>query len=197
MKLAVVAFALAAATATFVLPAEADACAMRKVRLEPLEMVADAQMKKAALAEAKGDKRAAIRHYERAMNAEGNATVRADAALAAARLHGEMGNTQRAIARLTRGVALDGQHFEVRLALGRLLAEGDAAKAVAHLEAARGIDRMSAEVYPELAIAHARLGQRAEAQRYLTTAKGLGADPERVLAAEKILAGAAGGVAVL
>jgi len=191
-----IALALTVAAAGLAAPTAADACAMRKARLPTIEMVADRHMNKGDQAQAKGDTRAAIRHFERAMNAEGNATTRATAALRAARLHDALGRTERAIARLTRGVALDGEHFGVRMALGEMLLQADAGAALAHLEAARDIDRMAAEVYPELAIAHAKLGQRDAAQRYLTTAKGLGASPERVIAAEKALAAVAG-VAVL
>lgn len=194
MKL--VALALTVALAGLVAPTAADACAMRKVRLPDIEMVADKYLEQGEQALAKGQQRAAIRHFERAMNAEGRKATRAEAALKAARLHGELGRTERAIARLTRGVAIDGQHLGLRMALGQALVENDAAEAIAHLEAARDLDRMNAEVYPELAIAHAKLGQREAAQRYLITAKGLGAAPERVIAAEKALAGVAG-VAVL
>lgn len=195
MKLFAAALALTVAFTGLVAPSTADACAM-KVRLPDIEMVADNHFKKGVRAEEQGQARAAIRHFERAMNADGSKATRADAALRAARLHQSLGRTERAIARMTRGVAINGEHFDLRLALGRALVQKDAAGAIAQLEAARDLDRLSAEVYPELAIAHARLGQREEAQRYLTTAKGLGAAPERVIAAEKALAGVAG-VAVL
>ncbi len=192
-----VALALTVALAALAAPTTADACAMRKVHVPVQEMVADSHFQKGLEAEARGQTRAAIRHFERAMNADGAQATRADAALRAARLHDTLGRTERAIARLTRGVALDGEHFELRLELGRKLITRDAAGAVAQLEAARDLDRMAAQVYPELAIAHAKLGQREEAQRYLITAKGLGAAPERVLAAEKALAGVTGVAAVL
>lgn len=194
MKLA--ALALTVAFAGLLTPLAADACAMRKVRLPDIEMVADTHFRKGEQAEEKGNLRGAIRHFERAMNAGGPANLRATAALRAATLHDKLGRTERAIARLTRGAALDDGHFGVRFALGQMLMQRDVQKAIPHLEAARDLDRFSAAVYPELAIAHAKLGQRAAAERYLTTAKGLGADPARVVAAEQALAAAAG-VAVL
>lgn len=194
MKLA--ALALAFALTGLVTPLTADACGMRKVRFSgPIEMVADTQLKQGQQAEQKGDLRAAIRHYERAMNARGRSVVRVDAAVRAAALHQKLGNTKRAIARLTRGVAIDDTHFGARVTLGRLLAESAPAEALPHLEAARDLDRLDADVYTDLAITHARLGQRDAAERALAAAKGLGASPDRVIAAEKALA--TGGVAVL
>lgn len=195
MKLAALALAAVVTSAATFAPATADACAMRKVRLPQIEMVADTHFKKGEQAEAKGDMRTAIRFFERAMNAEGAASLRATAALRAANLHDALGNTDRAIARLTRGVALDGTHFDVRFALARKLMQRDVAAALPHLEAARDINRLAAAVYPELAIVRAKLGQTEAARRDLITAKGLGADPARVTEAEAALT--AGGVAVL
>lgn len=193
MKLVVAALATLAFAA--LTPHTADACAMRKIALEPAEMVAGKHFDQGRAAEQKGELRAAIRHFERAMNANGPAAVRAESALRAARLHQTLGADGPALARLRRAVNLDATHFDARVALGRALVERAPAEALPHLQAAQDLDRLAADVYADLAIAHARLGQTEEARRNLTTARGLGADPARVVAAEQALA--AGGVAVL
>ena len=181
------ALALLVALPAFAVPTTADACAMRKMPVEL--MVADAQFDKGQDAEEAGQFRAAIRHYERAMNGKGSITKRADAALAAARLHQKLGKTDRAKARLMRGVSIDGDHAGVRKALGALLLDGEPIEALQHLQAAQNADRFDADVYADLAVAHARLGQREAAERNLVTAKGLGADPAKVIAAERAIAG--------
>lgn len=183
------ALALLVALPALAVPATADACAMRKMPVKL--MVADTEMQKGENAEEAGRLRAAIRHYERAMNAPGDASTQADAALASARLNEKLGNADRALARLHRAVAIDGSHAGARKTLGAKLLDTNPIEALRHLQAAQNADRFDADLYTDLAVAHARMGQKAAAERNLLTAKGLGADPQKVVAAEKVIAGMA------
>ncbi|MFN3199085.1 MAG: tetratricopeptide repeat protein [Bradymonadia bacterium] len=107
MKSLALTFALMAGAVT-VVPAvtvsTADACAMRKVR-KPVS--SKAMVAKAERAEKRENTRQAIRLYERAMNnSRGDEVVRANAALAAARLHSSLGHDDQALARVKRATEL-------------------------------------------------------------------------------------------
>lgn len=169
-------------------PTAASACAMRKIS-PPVEMVAQVHFRKAAAAEDRGQTRVAIREYERAMNAEGPARVRAEAAVRAARLHAAAHHASRVESRLRRAVALDRRHAEAHAALGRhLLGKADA-EAISMLRKAIALNAEgAADLNLDLALASIRLHQREAAQAALQQARMGGADPARVAAVEAALA---------
>lgn len=124
MKSLALKFALMAGAVTLV-PAvsaqQASACAMRKVRAP---VSAQKMVAKAKRYEERGETRAAIRQYERAMNSSrGSDAVRADAAMAAARLHTQEGNAERALSRVKRATELAPERADVWAAYSALQAK--------------------------------------------------------------------------
>lgn len=198
MKPVVIASILACSTLFAV--TQADACAMKRYKPEAV-MVADSHFDKARTAETRGDLRLAIRLYERAMNAPGNDTVRAEAAVRAAQLHAKLGNTDRVESRLVRAMDISGTHPAARIAYGRHLLGQDPMRAAGAFEVALmlGAGAEAANVRAELAIAYARAGRTELAQQHLDQARGEGADMTLIVAAEDALTGetANPGVAVL
>ncbi|MCB9524667.1 MAG: tetratricopeptide repeat protein [Myxococcales bacterium] len=130
MKHLAFAAALALPALVAVSPQTADACAMMRVH-QPVEM--EPLMAKAQKAEQKGQIRQAIRLYERAMNAKGKTSERAQAAYAAARLHAKEGRSDRAMSRLNRALALNPNHLDARLAYAEGLVAESPAEALEHL----------------------------------------------------------------
>lgn len=134
---------------------QADACAMRKVRVPP---TGEQMLSKAKRAEEAKETRKAIRLYERLMNAKGyDEALRGDAAFAAARLHAELDHQDKALARLQRATELAPRRAELWAAYSALQAKaGQLDGARAALEKARslGADAASLETAGAVLKAH-------------------------------------------
>lgn len=145
-----------------------------------------ALMMAAAKAEQAGKLRKAARLYDRASNVEKQRTVRAEAALAAGRLHQQLGRTDTARARFARAVELDGQMTDARILYGRALLSVDDVQAAEQLEVAYRALGPSLEAGPialDLAGALTRLGQLETAERLLSAARSLGVPTAQAAAA--------------
>lgn len=196
MKPVVIASILACST--LFAATHADACAMRRYKPQAV-MVADAHFDKARIAENRGDLRRAIRLYERAMNADGQDTVRVEAALRSASLHAKLGQDDRVESRIVRAIDISGTHAGARIAMGRHLLPDDPMRAAGAFEVALmlGAGDAAANVRAELAVAYARTGRVELARQYLAQARSEGADIKAVVAAERALEAPTPGVAVL
>ncbi|MEZ4463926.1 MAG: hypothetical protein R3F60_03675 [bacterium] len=191
-KLLLAAAVLAAPLAA---PQTADACAMRR-RIEPVVVAAKVQKNDAALAaardaEASGQKHTAIRLYEAVMNAPGDAKNRSEAARAAARLLAQDGQTAKAVARARRAVGFNAQSAEAQLLLGELLVDGEAGRAVAHLDRAAALGVAAADrarLFLAQARGYAAFGQVDRARKHLESARLVGADADAIAAIEASLA---------
>lgn len=145
-----------------------------------------------------GRTEAAIRHFEQSMRAEGDLAIRGDSAVAAFRLHVAKGRRDRGLAVLAEAVEIYDGHFPLRLVFGRALLEGEPAHALTHFRAAEDTlfflrsdperRRREAQPYPELAMAHARLGDAEAARAALVKALDAGAPAARIRAVEEAIA---------
>lgn len=116
----------------------ASACAMKRVRIKAEPVLLVKMVKDGQKAEEKGHARAAIRQFERAMNAKGDIKLKAVAAYSAAKLHLAAGNVERAQDRLQKAVRFDSRHAMAHAVLSKLLAEsGDVEVAKVHLKKAQ------------------------------------------------------------
>lgn len=180
--------ALVAATALVATTSVASACAMRKRPV--VALVAQSQLQQGHAAEARGELRTAIRHYERAMNAKGPAAARAQAALRAGLLHAKAGKATRAQARFARAAELAPDGATLRAVAVAQRDAGDVEGARGALTRALSMDGVkAADVHAELALLEIAAGDRAAAERHLTRARIGGASAEAVVAVERALSG--------